>query len=144
MPIKHVVLEVFNIHNSYTSHTLYLHKKAFGVQKVFRVLRALPVQYTSRVQSARYIRRQKHASDTTGACLWKVWSTTLEGLEHCSGRSRALLLEAGSIALIGWEHCYWKLEALLLEYKSMPFKGAKACLLGVQKHACLDTKAPRA
>lgn len=117
-----VVLEVFNIHITYTGYTLDLHRKAFGVQKVFRVLRALPVQYTSRVQSARYIRRQKHASDTTGACLWKVWS----------------------IALGGWEHCYWKLGALLLEYKSMPFRGAKACLLGVQKHACLDTKASRA
>ena len=139
-----VVLEVFNIHKTYTVHTLDLHRKAFGVQKVFRVLRALPVQYTSRVQSARYIRRQKHASDTTGACLWSVWSIALDVLEHCSGSNGALLLEAGSIAIGGWEHCYWRLGALLLEYKSMPFWGAKACLLGVQKHACLDTKASRA
>lgn len=114
-----VVLEVFNIHKTYTCHTLDLHRKAFGVQKVFRVLRALPVQYTSRVQSARYIRRQKHASDTTGACLWKVWSTTLEGLELCSWRLGALLLEAGSIAIGSWGHCSWN---------------TKACLLGVRKY----------
>ena len=114
-----VVLEVFNIHKTYTVHTLDLHRKAFGVQKVFRVLRALPVQYTSRVQSARYIRRQKHASDTTGACLWSVWSIALDVLEHCSGSNGALLLEAGSIAIGGWEHCSWN---------------TKACLSGVRKH----------
>ena len=134
--------------STYIIHTLVIHytytKKAFGVQKVFRVLRALPVQYTSRVQSARYTRRQKHASDTTGACLWKVWSITPEVLEHASGRSGACLWKAWSIALGGSEHCSWRLGAFLLEYKSMPFRGAKVCLLGVQKHACLDTKASRA
>ena len=76
----------------------------------FNTLRAFKVQVQTAI---------KHASDTTGACLWKVWSITLEGLEHCSGRSRALLLEAGSIAIGGWGHCYWN---------------TKACLSGVRKH----------
>lgn len=96
--------------STYIIHTLVIHytytKKAFGVQKVFRVLRALPVQYTSRVQSARYTRRQKHASDTTGACLWKVWSMPLEGLEHCSWWLGALLLEAGGIPLGIQKHAF--------------------------------------
>lgn len=65
-------------------------------------------------------------------------------LEHASGVSGALLWMYWSIALEVMEHCSWRLGALLLEYKSMPFWGAKVCLLGVQKHACLDTKASRA
>ena len=128
-----VVLEVFNIHKTYTGHTLDLHRKAFGIQKVFRVLRALPVQYTSRVQSASTdsdkacfrhngsmpLEGLEHNSGSSGACLWKVWSMPLEGLEHVSGRPGALLLVARSIALGSWEHCSWN---------------TKACLSGVRKH----------
>lgn len=159
MPFKHVVLEVFNIHNSYTSHTLYLHKKGLrcskglqsskGFTRSIHFARSKCKVHTATKACIRYywsmpLKGLEHNSGSSGACLWKVWSMPLEGLEHCYWRLGALLLEAGGIAIGSWGHCSWKLEALLLEYKSMPFWGTKACLLGVQKHACLDTKASRA
>ena len=83
----------------------------------FNTLRAFKVQVQTAI---------KHASDTTGACLWKVWSMPLEGLEHCSWWLGALLLEAGGIPLGIQKNAFQGCE-------SMSFRGSKACTLDTKE-----------